>query len=332
MPALAAVDPIAVAIFCGVFATFVALLVATAGNDKTAAKRKARLERVAIRSTSYGDSDLAATIQRRDRLNRQQRMEGLFGRGMARQAALTGRLRRSGSRLGIGGYILLNLVLGGIAFGGAVLIAGLGLPVAAIIGVGLGLLLPHLWLGMMINRRTNKFLTQFPEAIDQIVRGVRSGLPVGEAMKSIATELADPVAGEFQAVVDQVRLGQNMDEALWSVAARLQIPEFNFLVISMGVQRETGGNLAETLENLSDIIRRRHQMQQKVRAMASEARASAWIVGALPVLLFGAMMLLNPDYASALFTDPRGKMLLGAAICTEALGIFVMSRMAKFQI
>src|SRR3546814_1408451 len=88
---------------------------------------------------------------------------------------------------------------------------------------------------------------------------------------------------------------------------------------------------SDLLENLSDIIRKRHQMQQKVRAMASEARASAWIVGALPVLLFGAMMVLNPDYASALFTDPRGKILLGAAICTEALGIFVMSRMAKFR-
>src|SRR5690606_35700925 len=194
------------------------------------------------------------------------------------------------------------------------------------------LLLPHLWLGMMETRRSRKFLAQFPEAIDQIVRGVRSGLPAAEAMKAIAQELADPVATEFQAIVDKVRLGQSMDEAMWSVAARLQIPEFNFLVISMSVQRETGGNLAETLENLSDIIRKRHQMQQKVRAMASEARASAWIVGALPFILFGAMMVLNPEYGSALFTDPRGKMLLGAAIGTELLGIFIMSRMAKFQI
>src|SRR3546814_3398263 len=116
----------------------------------------------------------------------------------------------------------------------------------------------------MINRRANRFLAQFPEAIDQIVRGVRSGLPVGEAMKSIAAELADPVAAEFQSVVDQIRIGQNMDEALWSVAARLRIPEFNFLVISMAVTRETGGNLAETLANLSDNIRKRHPMQKKV--------------------------------------------------------------------
>lgn len=332
MSALAAVDPVSVAIFVGVFATITAFLVATAGNDKSAARRKARIDRVASRQSAYGESDLLATIQRRDKLNRQQRMEGLFGRGIPKHAALSGRLRRSGSSMGIGGYVLMTLIIGGVAFGIAWMIAGLALPLAALIGVGAGLLLPHLWLNMMINRRATKFLSQFPEAIDQIVRGVRSGLPVGEAMKSIAQELSDPVAGEFQAVVDQVRLGQNMDEALWSVAARLQIPEFNFLVISMGVQRETGGNLAETLENLSDIIRRRHQMQQKVRAMASEARASAWIVGALPVLLFGAMMLLNPDYASALFTDPRGKMLLGAAVCTEAFGIFVMSRMAKFQI
>lgn len=332
MPALAALDPVAVAIFCGVFATITALLVATVGNDKSAEKKRARIERVASRPNSYGESDLAATIQRRDKLSRQQRMEGLFGRGMPKHAALSARLRRGGTKIGIGGYVLMTLVVGGIAFAIAWIVAGLAAPLAGIIGIGVGLLIPHLWLNAMIGRRTNKFLTQFPEAIDQIVRGVRSGLPVGEAMKGIATELDDPVAGEFQAVVDQVRLGQNMDEALWSVATRLQIPEFNFLVISMGVQRETGGNLAETLENLSDIIRRRHQMQQKVRAMSSEARASAWIVGALPVLLFGAMMLLNPDYASALFTDPRGKLLLGAAVCTECLGIFVMSRMAKFQI
>ncbi|MFN4088481.1 MAG: type II secretion system F family protein [Alphaproteobacteria bacterium] len=332
MPALAALDPASIAIFFGVFATIAAILVAGAGNDRAAARQRARLERVGSRNAAYGDADIAATISRRDRQLRQQRMEGLFGRSLPRHAALIARIQRSGSKLTLGGYLLLNLVVGGIAFAAAAFIAGLPGPLAVLIGGGAGLLLPHVWLSMMIGRRTARFLSLFPEAIDQIVRGVRSGLPVGEAMKSIAADMPEPVSTEFQSVVDQIRLGQTMDEALWSVAARLQIPEFNFLVISMGVQRETGGNLAETLENLSDIIRKRHQMQQKVKAMASEARASAWIVGSLPFLLFGAMMVLNPDYAAALFTDPRGKMLLGAAICTEALGIFVMMRMAKFQI
>src|SRR5690606_21172656 len=267
MSPLAALDPVAIAIFLGIFATLATILIATMGTNKEAERQRARLGRVGALSSAHGADDLAATISRRDRLNRQQRMEHLFGRSLPKHAVLSNRLQRSGTNLSLVGYLLLCVTIGGIAAAVAFVVAGLMLPVAFAIGVGSGLLLPHLWLGMMETRRSRKFLAQFPEAIDQIVRGVRSGLPAAEAMKAIAQELADPVATEFQAIVDKVRLGQSMDEAMWSVAARLQIPEFNFLVISMSVQRETGGNLAETLENLSDIIRKRHQMQQKVRAM-----------------------------------------------------------------
>ena len=172
----------------------------------------------------------------------------------------------------------------------------------------------------------------FPDAIDLMVRGLRSGLPVIESVAAAGRELADPVGTEFRRIADAVRFGQALEDAMWDTAARLDTPEFKFFVISLAVQRETGGNLAETLGNLSDILRRRRQMRLKIKAMSSEARASAMILGSLPFIMFAIIYLMNPGYEAMLFTDPRGRIMLFGGLLLMGAGIAVMRKMVRFEI
>ena len=145
-------------------------------------------------------------------------------------------------------------------------------------------------------------------------------------------ELPDPLGHEFRQITESVRLGRSLDHAFWDSAERTDLPEFRFFVVSIAVQRETGGNLAETLVNLSDILRRRRQMHLKVRALSAEARISAYMLGGLPFFMFGILALLNRDYEMTLLTDPRGHAMIAAGLATLATGIAVMWRMVRFEI
>jgi tight adherence protein B len=198
--------------------------------------------------------------------------------------------------------------------------------------LAVGVILPHMVIGRMGKRRINAFLNLFPDAIDLIVRALRSGLPISEAIVNAAHEVADPVGVEFTAVESGMRMGRDLDSLLWEIAKRIDTPELRFFIISLGVQRETGGNLAETLQNLGDLLRRRKSLRQKARAMASEARASTAILGSLPIVVTIILLMTSPTYISILFTDVRGLMLLGIAIGMLVAGIGIMIRMAKFEI
>jgi tight adherence protein B len=208
----------------------------------------------------------------------------------------------------------------------------LSMLINGLTGIVLGVGLPHVVLSRRIANRTKKFISLLPEALDLIVRGIRSGLPASEALRTIGDEIQDPVGKEFREVTDQMRIGVAMDEAMWGAAKRLAIPEFNFLVISLSIQQETGGNLAEILEKLSDMVRRREQMRLKVKAMSSEARASAMIIGSLPFIMAGVISFVRPEYMSTLFTDPRGWMMIGIGMTSLLIGLGVMSKMIKFEI
>jgi tight adherence protein B len=201
-----------------------------------------------------------------------------------------------------------------------------------LVGIVVGAGLPHFILQRRIAKRIRKFTMLLPDALDLIVRGIRSGLPASEALRSIGDEMEDPIGIEFRQVTDQMKIGVNLDDAMWATAKKLDIPEFNFLVISLSIQQETGGNLAEILEKLSDMVRRREQMRLKVKAMSSEARASAMIIGALPFIMCGVISFVNPGYMSALFTDPRGWVMIGVGLTSLSVGMFVMSKMVKFEI
>jgi tight adherence protein B len=192
--------------------------------------------------------------------------------------------------------------------------------------------LPHLFIGNRIGARRKKFSKLFPDAVGLMVRGLKAGLPATESILVVGRECADPVGEDFRRVGDQVRLGQPLEEAMWVVAKRLDLPEFNFLVITLSIQRETGGNLAETLQNLDNMLRMRSQMKLKIKAMASEATATAGIIGSLPFAMGGLLMFVAPKYITLLFTDNLGHIFLGGAFVWLSLGVFIMSQMVRFEI
>ncbi|MFQ5534737.1 MAG: type II secretion system F family protein [Sphingomonadales bacterium] len=259
-------------------------------------------------------------------------MDAMLHSLVPRPAELRRRLAQTGLDISLNHYVIANIVLTimvTILFFFVFAFSGL---LSVLLGVVLGMGLPHHVLGRLIARRLAKFTRLFPDAIDLIVRGLRSGLPITESMGSVGEEIEDPVGIEFRRTIDAIKLGRNPDEALADTAERLNTPDFRFFMISLSIQRETGGNLAETLENLSDILRRRHQMKLKIKAMSSEARASAIIIGSLPFVMLGILMLINYDYVSALFTDPRGMVMSGVGLFMMGLGAGVISKMVKFEI
>jgi tight adherence protein B len=238
----------------------------------------------------------------------------------------------SGMSLSIGGYASsCGFVAMVVMFLGMVL-AKSPPPLALMNGLFAGLALPHVFLGWRIKARRKKFAKLFPDAIGLMVRGLRAGLPITESIVVVGRECVGPVGEEFRRVADQVRLGQSLEDAMWAVAKRLELPEFNFLVITFSIQRETGGNLADTLQNLDNMLRMRSQMVLKVKAMSSEAIATAGIIGCLPFAMGLIMFLVSRPYIMTLFTTPLGEVLVFGAAVWLSIGVFVMSQMVSFEI
>jgi tight adherence protein B len=197
-----------------------------------------------------------------------------------------------------------------------------------LVGVGL----PYWVIGRLIIRRVNKFNSNFPDAIELMVRGLRSGLPITETLGIVAQEIPGPVGIEFRAVADKMKIGRTMEGALQDTAERLGTAEFQFFVITLAIQRETGGNLAETLSNLANVLRMRAQMKLKIRAMSSESKASAYIVGALPFIVFGLVWFINPKYMANFFVDPRLIVAGLGGLVWMSIGAFIMAKMVNFEI
>lgn len=249
----------------------------------------------------------------------------------SRIEALALRLHRSGKNWTISQYIYSSI---GLALAVAVIIfLKSGAPLLALaIGVLVGAGIPHMVLNHFIKRRLNQFNSKFPDAIELLVRGLRSGLPVTETLQVVATEIPGPVGIEFRAIVDRIKVGRTMEESLQETADRLGTPEFQFFCITLAIQRETGGNLAETLSNLADVLRKRAQMKLKIRAMSSESKASAYIVGSLPFIVFAMVWWVNPKYLAPFFTDDRLIVAgLGGGVWM-GIGVFIMAKMVSFEI
>ncbi|UOR14212.1 type II secretion system F family protein [Qipengyuania aquimaris] len=206
------------------------------------------------------------------------------------------------------------------------------LPLSLAIGTFAGAGIPHFIVGRAIKKRTNQFNAKFPDAIELLVRGLRSGLPVTETLAVVAQEVPGPVGAEFKGIVERIKIGRTMEESLQETADRLNIPEFNFFCITLAIQRETGGNLAETLSNLSDVLRKRAQMKLKIRAMSSESKASAYIVGALPFIVFVLIWWINPDYIGGFFKDERLIVTGLGGLVWMSIGGFIMAKMVSFEI
>ena len=261
---------------------------------------------------------------------RKPKMHKIGGSG-SRIEALSLRLNRTGKNWTVQQYLYASLglalaitVLMYLRTGAAMLSLGFGV----IIGAGL----PHMVVNHFIKRRTNAFTTKFPDAIELLVRGLRSGLPVTETLQVVAQEIAGPVGQEFKTVVDKIKVGRTMEEALQDTADRLNTAEFSFFCITLAIQRETGGNLAETLSNLADVLRKRSQMKLKIRAMSSESKASAYIVGSLPFIVFGLIWWMNPNYLSGFFADERLMVAGMGGMLWMGIGVFIMAKMVSVEI
>lgn len=225
------------------------------------------------------------------------------------------------------GSIACAIILGAIGF-----VSGQEHAVSVGMFVVGGLGLPRWFVGMAKGRRQKKFITEFSNAIDVIVRGVKSGLPVNECLKIIARESPAPVNEEFHILVESIRVGLSLDQALERMYERMPVQEVNFFAIVLMIQQKTGGNLAEALGNLSSVLRSRKMMEGKIKALSAEAKASAMIIGALPFLVGGAVHLSAPEYLAPMFTTTNGNFLLLGAGIWMAIGIFIMKNMIAIKV
>ena len=259
-------------------------------------------------------------------------LDGLIKKFLPRPAVLRDRLVRTGIKLSIGEYVLFSVLTAIVVGLAGSFLFGRTPLIASLCGLGSGLTLPHIFVNKLIARRLKKFTAEFPQAIDLIVRGLKSGLPVPASIRTVSEEIKDPVGMEFGLISDRLRIGQTLEEALHATAKRVPTPEFHFFVTSLSIQRETGGNLAETLENLSTVLRQRRLMKQKIKAMSSEAKASAYILGSLPFVMFGIMLMMNRGYVMTLFLDPRGQIMVAFGLICLLVGVLVMAKMVRFDI
>jgi tight adherence protein B len=249
----------------------------------------------------------------------------------SRSEALAVRLQRTGRNWTVTQYIYTSI---GIALAVTALLylrsgaALLSLGVGVIAGAGI----PHYLVNRFMKKRLARFNAKFPDGIELLVRGLRSGLPVAETLGVVASEIPGPVGEEFKTVVERMKIGRTMEESLQVTADKLGTAEFQFFVITLAIQRETGGNLAETLSNLADVLRKRAQMKLKIKAMSSESKASAYIVGALPFIVFSLIWYINPKYIGKFFIDERLIVAGLGGLVWMSLGVFIMAKMVNFEI
>ena len=257
--------------------------------------------------------------------------EGYATTLIPKPALLRKRLEMTGKNITLVKYAAVSL---GIVALVSILLMFRGAPflLSLLLGLFFGLGGPHFIVGKMIKRRVAKFNSNFPDAIELMVRGLRSGLPITETLGIVASEIQGPVGIEFRMVSDKMKIGRTMEAALQDTADRLGTAEFQFFVITLAIQRETGGNLAETLANLADVLRKRAQMKLKIRAMSSESKASAWIVGSLPFIVFVLVWWISPDYMAHFFTDQRLIVAGAGGVVWMGIGVFIMAKMVNFEI
>ncbi|NCN85241.1 MAG: type II secretion system F family protein [Sphingomonadales bacterium] len=312
----------------GVLAVLFLLIFAFAGPSASRAGAK-RLDKLKYRHSD--NADVRVEAQMKKALSARRKTTRPKGENMTKLEILAIRMEKTGKNWPLsyffyaaGGLFLLA--------SGLLLLKGAPILLCLFVGLLLGAGLPHFIVGFLINRRVGKFTASFPDAIELLVRGLRSGLPVTETIGVVAKEVGGPVGEEFRKVVDRIKIGQTMEDALQESAKRMDTPEFQFFCITLAIQRETGGNLAETLSNLADVLRKRGQMKLKIKAMSSESKASAYIVGSLPFIVFALVYSVNPTYLAGFFYEERLIVAGMGGLCWMGIGVFIMAKMVSFEI
>jgi tight adherence protein B len=191
---------------------------------------------------------------------------------------------------------------------------------------------PNWFVNFMRKRRINKFVQEFPNAVDVIIRGIKAGLPLGDCLRIIAAEAAEPVRSEFRRVVEAQTMGLTIAESVERLTESIPTPEANFFAIVINIQQKAGGNLSEALGNLARVLRDRKKMQLKIKAMSAEAKASAGIIGALPFVVSGMVYLTSPRYMELLWLTPSGRVVMVVCGFWMFIGVMSMRKMIAFDI
>ncbi len=271
----------------------------------------------------------ANTPEARRKLILQQLQESERAERKAR-VSLSAKLKQAGLATTVRTFWIISGVMGAVTFL-LPLLFGLNILICLGIAIVFGLGLPRWVVGFLGKGRRKKFSSHFADAVDVIVRGIKSGLPVHDCFKIIARESPAPLGPEFQKLVEGLGVGLTLQQALDKMYERMPTPELKFFAIVIGIQQKTGGNLAEALANLSTVLRARKMMGEKIKALSSEATASAGIIGSLPPAVMILVSMTTPAYMAKLFTDPRGQFMLFVAVAMMTLGVFVMKKMIAFK-
>ena len=314
-----------IALLLGLAAVIGVMMAVLARNPATRV-RKRRLDALKAR---HGAGSVVETQLRR--IISQNGPDDKFHRLIPNPDLLRRKIEMTGRDWTLNQYAMVS---GGMTVAIWLLMLARNMPLLLTLFVGLlvGVGLPYWFIGKLGLRRSAKFTSRFPDAIELLVRGLRSGLPVSETMGVVGSEVPEPVGSEFRAVADRMRIGRTMEAALQESADKINTPEFQFFVITLAIQRETGGNLAETLSNLADVLRKRMQMRLKIKAMSSESKASAYIIGSLPFIVFGLIWYINPTYMGTFFTDQRLIIAACGGAVWMSIGVFIMAKMINFEI
>ena len=250
--------------------------------------------------------------------------------GSKKKVALQDQIYQAGMKIQARDWIRNQIIIGIVL---AILCFLLQVPwyFAIVFGIAGGYLLPKFWMSRRRKKHQAAYLDELPNAVEAIVRGVKSGLPLNDSMRLVAKEAKEPIKSEFQKVLDQQTMGKSTGEAIQTLFDRMPLPEVNFFVVVITVQQQAGGNLSEALGNLARVLRNRKKMKQKIKAMSSEAKASAGIIGSLPFIVAILVSLTTPTYMVPMFTTTLGLIWLGIAAVMMSIGVWIMAKMVSFD-
>ena len=292
---------------------------------------KATKRRAALQSRSPSNIVSRGNDQAKRRKQVADSLKEIDARARSKKITFESRMAQAGLTWSKRTFFIGSAILG-ITVACLVYLVNGNLLMTAGMGVIGGVGLPKYVVTFMRKRRLKKFLAEFPQAIDMIVRGIKAGIPLGDCIRNIALEASEPVKTEFRVIVEAQTMGLSIAEAVERIVDRVPAAEANFFSIVINIQAKAGGNLAEALSNLSNVLRDRKRMRSKIKAMSSEAKSSAGIIGALPPLVSLFVYITSPDYIMLLFTTGTGHIVLAVCAGWMFTGIMVMKKMINFDI
>lgn len=302
----------------------------TANTQPAAASKRVK----AVAGSDRGDRraqtvDMAALKRKQSTQEALRELSANEKQSRKRRLSVKGLIAQAGINISPMMFWLVSAGVGGVLAIVGLVVQG---PIGGAMGFFVGLFgLPRWFLGVLVAGRQKNFATQLADGIDIIVRGVKSGLPLNQCLRIIAAESPEPLRSEFKALCDSQAMGVPLETGLQRMYDHMPLPEVNFFSIVLVIQQKTGGNLSESLGNLSAVLRARKLMKEKVKALSAEAKASAMIIGSLPIVVMGMVYFTRPAYISVLFTDPVGHLILLSCAVMMSIGIFIMHRMVNFK-